>query len=183
VFSDKKILFIILFLSLASCGGMEADLLPDATDRRPTAEAGTVGPLVGQTAPDFELTDSLGGQVRLSTETALLKGVVLYFTMWCPVCDGHMSHMRSEILPYFPDVEFLVIDFTAASPEAARDSEVANGYAGSGFVVLADADREVQKIYGGAMGTVVLVDGNGIVRMNEDYKDGVRLEAALEELE
>lgn len=187
MYLDKKCYWIIIFSALAmllnACGDMADDLLPDGSDRRPTVEAGSVGAMVGQTAPEFSLPAAQGGVVSFPAAAVSARGVALYFTMWCPVCDAHMDHMRNELLPDFPDVLFWVVDFVSGSAEGAAASEIANGYAGSGFTILSDEDGVVQELFGGVMGTAVLIDENGIVRMNEDYKDGARLRAALEELQ
>lgn len=177
--ASAKTLAWILVLSLAGCGDIADDLAPSGNDRRPSVQAGTTGPQVGQLAPAFTLPDSLGSPVTLADELAGGNPVVLYFTMWCPVCDGHMSHMNASIIPDFPDVPFFVIDYVSGSISRARSEQVANGYANAGFTVLADTETSVLEAYDGTMGTTVVVDGTGVIRMNEDYKDGSRLRATL----
>jgi hypothetical protein len=49
-------------------------------------------------------------------------------------------------------------------------------------VVLADTNQSVLDLYHATMGTTVVIDSTGIVRMNEDYKDGTRLRNVLEAL-
>lgn len=168
-------LFLALLLVFSGCG----DLAPSDTDKRPPVAAGTTGPGVGQNAPDFTLPDSLGNDVTLSATFPSAKGVVLYFTMWCPVCDSHMSNMRSTTIPAFPDTRFFAVDYVCGSVAEARASEISNGYAGSGFTVLADIGANVLRSYGATMGTTVVIDNAGVVRMNEDYRDGVNLRNIL----
>lgn len=175
--------WLVLFFSLSlGCGGMGDDLAPSGDDRRPTVEAGTTGPAVGQLAPDFTLQDSLGNPAPLADERIAGRTVVLYFTMWCPICDGHMSHLRRHVVPAFPEVTFWVVDYVSGSVAGARGEEVANGYAGAGFTVLADTDTHVLEAYDATMGTTVVIDAEGVIQMNEDYKDGSRLQDALERL-
>ena len=47
---------------------------------------------------------------------------------------------------------------------------------------LVDGDQVVFDLYKASMGTTVVIDKNGIVRMNEDYKDGVKLTETLQAL-
>jgi peroxiredoxin len=163
------------------CGGMRDDLLPSGSDKRPVVQPGTIGPFVGQFAPDFTLPDSLGGIVTLSSALTAtgVQGTVLYFTMWCPICDTHMSHMRSNEIPAFPGVRFFAVDYVSGTVADARSAEISNGYDGSGFTVLADTQQTVLNLYQATMGTTAVIDRTGVVRMNEDFKDGTRLDAAL----
>ncbi len=171
----KTLWLLLLWGLLAGCGGTVDDLNPSGADKRPSVPAGTIGPSVGQRAPDFTLSDSLGNSLSLSSILASAKGVVLYFTMWCPICDAHMSNMRSNVVPLYPNVRFFLVDYVSGSVADARNAEVSNGYAGSEFTVLADTTQAVLGAYAATMGTTVAIDSAGIIRMNEDYKDGVRL--------
>ena len=174
----RRLLFLLsLFLS-AGCDFGD-DLAPSGNDQRPAVTPGTTGPAVGQTAPDFALPDTLGNTVTLTASLASSKAVVLYFTMWCPVCDTHMSHMRSAVIPNYPDVRFLAADYVSGSVADARNSEVSNGYAGSGFTVLVDIGNPVLRSYTATMGTTVVIDNTGVVRMNEDYRNGGNRQAVL----
>ncbi len=164
-----------LAMLLAGCG----DLAPSDADKRPAVQEGIIGSGVGQIAPDFTIPDSLGDNVTLSAAFPSAKGVVLYFTMWCPVCDAHMSDMRAATIPAFPAARFFAVDYVCGSVAEARSSEIANGYLDSGFTVLADVGARVLAAYGATMGTTVVIDNTGVVRMNEDYRDGARLRAVL----
>ncbi len=173
--SARKCLWLLFVFALAGCG----DLAPSGADKRPPVVPGTIGPGVGQIAPDFTLPDSLGDNVALSAVFPAAKGVVLYFTMWCPVCDSQMSDMRSAVIPAYPNARFFAIDYVCASVAEARASEVANGYVGSGFTVLADVGASVLGAYAATMGTTVVVDNTGVILMNEDYRDGSHLRSVL----
>ncbi len=177
---------LLLFLALLTvstvplCGcDMADDLAPSGNDQRPAVTKGTVGPSVGQIAPAFTLPDTLGDTVTLSAALSSSKAAVLYFTMWCPVCDSHMSHMRSAVIPYYPDVRFFAVDYVSGSVADARNAEVSNGYDGSGFTVLVDIGNPVLRSYAATMGTTVVIDNAGVIRMNEDYRNGVNLQAVL----
>ncbi len=166
----RLLLLGIILAVLTGCGGMMDDLNPSNSDKHH----------VGQIAPDFTLSDTLGTSITLSTALTgtSVNGVVLYFTMWCPTCDVHMSNMRSSHIPNFPNVRFFAVDYVSSTVADARNSELSNGYAGSGFIVLADTGQTVLNLYHGTMGTTVVIDKTGVIRMNEDYKDD-RLTAAL----
>ncbi len=167
----RALLATLVLLLLAGCGDTFDDLAPSGKDKRN---------LVEQNAADFTLPNTLGENVNLATELADAKGVVLYFNMWCPICDSHMSHMRSYVVPDFPDVKFLIVDYVSGSVERSRSAQLSNGYAG--FTVLVDTDGSVLHQFDATMGTTVVIDSAGIIRMNEDYKDGSKLYATLEAL-
>jgi peroxiredoxin len=180
--SFVKTLLIAGLLLLSGCDDMMDDLNPSGQDQRPPVETGVIGPYVGQIAPDFTLADSLHGYVTLSSELANYDAIVLYFTMWCPVCDSHMSHMRSNIVPNYPNVKFYLVDYVSGSIDSARQAQLSAGYAGPEFTVLVDSDLAVLDQYDATMGTTVVIDSAGIITMNEDYKDGSRLNEVLQSL-
>jgi len=164
---------VMLLLLLTGCG----DLNPSSEDQRLPVEIGTIGFNVGQVAPDFSLFDTLGNPATMSAELTGADAIVLYFTMWCPICDSHMSHMRTQIIPNFPNVKFFFIDFVSGTVDASRKAQEENGY--TDLTVLVDNTQEVLTLYEADMGITVVIDNAGTVRMNEDYKDGVKLTETL----
>lgn len=90
-----------------------------------------------------------------------------------------MNNMRSTVVPAFPAVEFFLVDYTSGSIAGALGSASSAGYTGGAFTVLADIGQVMLGSYQGTMGTTVVIDSTGVVRMNEDYQDGTRLVAAL----
>ena len=176
----KRLIILLAVVLLTGCGD---NLIPSGEDKRTIGEPGTTGSAVGQNAPDFSVTSSTGTVVALATALASKNGIVLYFTMWCPVCDSHMSRMRDNIIPQFPNVGFYAVDYVAASVADARNSELANGYGGSGFTTLADYLHILTQGYQGTMGTTVVIDRSGVIRMNEDFRDGTRLSTILASLQ
>jgi hypothetical protein len=179
----KKSLVYLLLVLLTGCGGMTDDLLPSGSDKRSPVQCGVAGSDVCQIAPDFTLTDTLGNGVTLSavlsSPSPSVQGVVMYFTMWCPICDSHMMHMVNYVIPGYPNVRFYAVDYVSGTIADARQAEVTNGYAGSGLTVLADTQQTVLGLYQATMGTTIVIDNTGVVRMNEDYKDGSRLLSTL----
>ncbi len=175
----RKYCWPLLLFALVACGNMMDDLNPSGNDKRPIVQPGTTGPAVGQNAPDFTLSDTLGNSVTLSSVFPTVQGVVIYFTMWCPTCDTDMSHMQGTVIPGFPNVRFYAVDYVSGTVADARNAEISNGYDGSGFTVLADTQQTVLGLYQATMGTTVVIDSTGVVRMNELYKDGSRLQTVL----
>ena len=179
------LLATLLFVSLglAGCEGITDDLVPSGDDNRPAVEAGSSGTQVEQISPNFFVQDTLDQPRALYTELSEpgVTGVVLYFTMWCPICDTHASHMRAEVMPNFPTVQFFLVDFVSGSVEASRTAQLANGY--GDIETLADIDQKLYGLYNASMGTTVVIDSAEFkVKMNEDYKDGVKLIETLEAL-
>ncbi len=105
------------------------------------------------------------------------KAAVFYFTMWCPICDSHQSNLRTSVVPSFPDVNFYLVDYVSGSVSGAANAVSASGY--TDFAILADIDKSMLGIFGATMGTTIVIDNAGVVRMNEDYKDGVTLRSVL----
>lgn len=165
-------LLVSTFL-FTGCGNVADNLFPSASDKRTPAQLGTTGPSVGQNAPDFTLSNTLGSTATLSTmvSSPTTSGVVMYFTMWCPVCDSEMSEIQNSIIPLYPNITFLAVDYVSGSVSATRGEELANGFNGSGFIVLADTSQTVLNLYQATMGTTVVIDHSGVIRMNEVYKN------------
>jgi peroxiredoxin len=161
---------------LSGCGD---NLAPSGEDQRPAVQAGSSGASASQKALDFSVSDANGNIVTLASALAAQKAAVFYFTMWCPICDSHMSNIRSSVAPSFPAVGFYLVDYVSGSVSDASGAASSNGYAGGVFTILADTNRTLLNNFQGTMGTTVVVDSTGIIRMNEDYRDGTRLQATL----
>lgn len=164
---------------LLFCAGCGDNLLPSGADKRQSVQEGSSGAAVSQKAPDFTVADTNGATVTLASSLAGRKGAVFYFTMWCPICDTHMSSIRSGIAPAFPAVNFYLVDYVSGSVSGAASAAAANGYAGGIFTTLADVSKSLESNFKGTMGTTVVVDSLGVIRMNEDYRDGTKLQATL----
>lgn len=163
---SSKIVFCLMLLILASCG---TDLAPSGTDQRPQVQCGITGPHVCQLAPDFTLPGTQISSVSLSSTLSSTSGVVIYFTTWCTICRGEMINMRDTVMQAYPNVAFFVVDFVSGSVATASKEE-SDGFAGSGFIVLVDTNEYVTNLYKASMGTTVVVDRNGVIKMNELYK-------------
>ena len=174
-------ILIVLIVLLSACGDVIDDLNPSGSDERGTYDASTSGYHPGQTAPDFSVFDTLNNTFVLASELVGADGIVLYFTMWCPICDSHMSHMRANTIPLYPGVKFYFVDYVSGIVSVARSAQLDNGY-GSSNVLVDDINHTVTNLYNATMGTTIVIDRNGIVQMNEDYKDGSKLVDVLNSL-
>lgn len=178
-----RITALMAAIALCSCGGMMDDLRPSGVDNSQTANASATGGTQGQKAPDFTVSDTLGRSVNLYTELESgVTGVVLYFTMWCPVCAAHSDNMLANTVPLYPNVKFFLVDYVSGTVSAARDAQVSNGYGNTAFGVLVDSSGSILSSFGATMGTAVVVSKSGVVTMKEDYKDGTALKNALAKL-
>jgi len=170
---------LLIAASLSVLCGCGDNLAPSGSDQRPVVQAGSTGPFVGQKAPDFSVSDTNRNTVTLASALDTRKAAVFYFTMWCPICDVHMSSIRSDIAPLFPTVGFFLVDYVSGTVSDASSAASSNGYGGGIFTILADTNHTLLNNFQGTMGTTVVVDNTGIIRMNEDYRDGTRLRATL----
>ncbi len=122
------------------------------------------------TDQDYSLSD------RLNNHNA----VVLYFTMWCPVCDNHMQSIRNDFVAQYPDIDFVLIDYVSGSNANSRATQLNNGY--SDFDVISDTDDSLEKALQGSMGSVVLIDKNFTVVFSEVFKNEMDLKEAIDAL-
>lgn len=179
MFSARCVLLLLIPIVLSACGD---NLIPSGEDKRPTIQAGSTGPSVNQIAADFSVQDTNGNTVTLSSALAGKKGVVLYFTMWCSICDAEASSIQA-LIQANPNVGFYLVDYVSGSVFDAKIAESGAGYAGSGFITLADVNHQLQNNLQGNMGTTVVIDSTGIIRMNEPFDTaGPRLVTILSAL-
>lgn len=173
MFIARAVIFTIILSLFSGCGDFMDDLNPAGVSS---------GSFIESPATSYSVPNT-GGTISDIPTATLSTVTVLYFTMWCPVCDMHMSHMLNYIVPDFlPEVEFYIVDYYAGTVAQAIRNENENGYAGTAFITLADINDNLENFYNGTMGTTVVIDDTGMIRMNEDYKDGTRLRAILTEI-
>lgn len=100
---------------------------------------------VGEKAPDFELPDPTGTQVRLSE---LLKNgpvvINFYRGQWCPYCNLELRAFQ-QLLPEFEQANAQVI---AISPELPDNSLSVKEKHDLAFPVLSDVGNDVTRQYG-----------------------------------
>ncbi|MEH7333792.1 thiol-disulfide oxidoreductase ResA [Neobacillus drentensis] len=115
---------------------------------------------VGETAPDFVLTDMQGNKHRLSDYRG--QGVFLNFWgTWCPPCKKEMPYINNQYQQYKDKgVQVLSVDI--------QESELAvNQFAEHyklDFPIMIDTDKEVMTAYGiDPLPATFLIDKNGKV--------------------
>ncbi len=100
---------------------------------------------VGDKAPDFELPDPTGSQVKLSE---LLKNgpvvINFYRGQWCPYCNLELRAFQ-QLLPEFQQVNAQVI---AISPELPDNSLSVKEKRDLAFPVLSDVGNAIARQYG-----------------------------------
>ena len=129
---------------------------------------------------DFTVNLNTEQDYSLSERLNNYDGIVLYFTMWCPVCDNHMQLLRSDFVAQYPNVDFVLVDYVSASAANSRTTQLNNGY--RDFNVISDRDDYLENVLDGAMARIVLIDKNFTVVFSELFKNHLDLAAAIEGL-
>ncbi|MDH4262635.1 MAG: peroxiredoxin family protein [Spirochaetia bacterium] len=175
-FVKKYFIYVSLVLFLINCSNPVplSNLFPDATDRR---YLNVTGLQPGDRVPDITFYNTDGTTDTLSNILTIKNGVVIYFTMWCIVCDVHMSYIRNTIKPMYPNVEFYLLDYVSGTIAQALANQTGSGY--TDFKAALDKNFKLTDMFYGTMSTTIVIDKNSILRMNEDFKDGQRLSAVL----
>ena len=168
----STICLIALSLLLTACN---EDLNPSSSDKRAAVQAGSLGNQVGQIASDFSILDTEQNLLTLSEELVTYDAVVLYFTMWCPLCDSHMSSIRESIKPDYPNIHFINIDYVSGSVEQARANQVSSGYRSE--TVLADPAHRLTEQFKGDMGVTLVINSDSLILMNEGFKHAKLIDA------
>lgn len=181
MFSSRFIFWALALLLLAGCKDTQDDLFPSANDERSSeAQSGSTG--AEQMDLEIALYNAQGEAVTLASVIGQHKASVFYFTMWCPVCASHQSHLAGQTMPAYPEAGFYLVDYVSASSSGASRAMSEAGFASSGFSLLADLDQAAVAQFNGTMGTALVFDQAGTLYLNEDFKDGSRIEAKLAEI-
>ncbi len=131
-------------------------------------------------AENFTAITTLNDSVILEDELLINDAVVLYFTMWCSLCDQHMDHMRKYVIDDYPNVRFLMVDYVSGNIDQAHSSQLNSGYAD--LTVLVDNENALLTSLNATMASVIVIDDQNTILLNEDYKNGSRLIDTLKAL-
>jgi len=183
----KRFIILTGLVFLTACNDITDDLSPSSNDRREEIVTGSIGNMPGQIAANFTIKDIQNNDFILSEQLAggstPADIIVLYFTMWCPICLSHSDHINNYIIPQFSDrgtIVYGLVDYVSGSIAITRASAQANGYSNSEFIILADENQLLFDQLNAAMGTVVVIDNDGTILLNEDYRTGTALSDILE---
>jgi len=180
--------FILCFAMISGCNSVDHDLLPSNSDLRTQAEKGSIGHLPGQVSANFTTLDSEGNSTTLSSlltdQPNSTDAIVLYFTMWCPICLGHSNHMFNSIMPEFENrgnVRYVLVDYISGSATLTRNTEISNGYSDTQFITLSDIDQSLLKQFHASNGITVVITNTREILLNEDYRTGENLHQVLDQ--
>ncbi|MFC1588862.1 peroxiredoxin family protein [Pseudomonadota bacterium] len=165
-FMQRCLALSMLLVSLSACD-LQDDLLPSDSDKSGPLAAAVDFTVKDVYNNDFVLSDYLAGG---SNEADV---VVLYFTMWCPVCLDDTYNIHTYVMPQFEgslNVIYGLVDYVSGTVDYAYATAQSNGYLGSNYEILADVDNIIENQFNGSMGTTIVIDNDGSVLMNEDYK-------------
>jgi len=184
-----RFLLLIAFLSTSALRAADTPA-PAAEATPPAAKTFTMPGLgIGESAPDFTLSDAAGKDVSLK---ALLKTskVVLVFVRsadWCPFCRKQLQDLQTSL----PEIEATGATLIAISYDSPATNATASTKLGLTFPLLSDPGSKVIDAYGirnqDAKGraagvphpVVFILDQEGVIRvklMRDGYK--VRPESA-----
>lgn len=157
--SIKHIFFICLALLLSAC---VEDLAPEKEDLRKESSF-EVKP-----SENFSVSTTDNDIINLEDELASYDAVVLYFTMWCSTCGGHMDEIDYKQDNY-PNIRFLMVDYVSGSIVQSKKSQRDNGY--QHMTTLVDNNDLLQDMYDGKMATTVIINSQQEIIFNEIYKN------------
>jgi peroxiredoxin len=135
-----------------------ADQLNDFTAQIPSEIAGRIktgvdevttsgvapGLAVGDTAPDFTLSDALGQQVALAELLAQGPVVVTFYRgEWCPYCNLQLRALQQAL----PEITAKGATLVAISPQAPDHGLTMTEKNELAFPVLSDLDQSVSESY------------------------------------
>ncbi|MBD8071450.1 redoxin domain-containing protein [Bacillus sp. PS06] len=143
--------------------GFYADTRISASNDIPVGSQVQVGIQEGNQAPDFELEQVGGGQLKLS-DLRGKKVILNFWASWCPPCKSEMPHMQS----FYEDqkggnVEILAVNLTNAERQKDAVDAFVKEYKLS-FPILLDQNGEVGEAYRVfTIPTSLFIDSNGII--------------------
>lgn len=184
------LVLVMMLAGLIACD-IQDDLLPSSSDERGAVIPGSIGHLPTQVAADFTVKDVYGNDfvlydhLTIGSNSTPADVVVLYFTMWCPACLADTDTLYTNIIPQFSSrgtVVYALVDYVSDSVNYAYSTAQSNGYLGSSYEILADTNNLLENQFNGAMGITVVIDSDGTILMNEDYKSDKLIEILDQQL-
>jgi len=154
----RRLLIPCLAILLSAC---VEDLAPESKDIR-NSDSFKI-----KISENFNITTTTDEVISLEDELANNDAVVLYFTMWCTTCGGHMDEINYKSDSY-PNIRFLMVDFISGSISQAKNYQRDNGY--NNMTTLVDDDDILQNTYDGKMAATIVINNQSEIVFNEVYK-------------
>ena len=116
---------------------------------------------IGSVAPDFNLQNLLGDEVRLSQ----FRGspvLINFWATWCQPCQIEMPYIQNRFDQYSPDIVVLAVNFDEPVSRVQQFVKEQNFT----FDVLLDTGGRIQELYQiRGYPTTYFVDAEGIIRV------------------
>ena len=175
MFFTKFFCFFFISFCFFSCKGLEDDLNPSNEDKRSSSDE-----QVGLLSSNFTVKSEKGEEVELFEVLKQKEAVVLYFTMWCPVCNSHTIDIKNNLKSKYPNVEFYLVDYISGSVSDGLSNISTSGFRNS-FTALIDLENTIENLFDGNMSSTIIIKANKEIGMNEYYKRN-RIEDILQNL-
>lgn len=137
------------------------DLAPESKDIRSSEDFEII------ISDNFNVLSTEEVAIDLEEELANHDAVVLYFTMWCTTCGGHMDEINYKMDSY-PNVRFLIVDFVSSTMSQSQNYQRDNGY--THMTTLVDTNDLLQNMYDGKMASSIIINNQKEIQFNEVYK-------------
>lgn len=123
-----------------------------------------IGIRVGQSAPNFQLTDLKGNTVSLSDYRGQ-KVMINFWTTWCGVCKTEMPHVE-KLYEYYKDQKVVILSINVTSQDGTvQDVQHYVDHRKLSFpIVLDEAGTASERYRVKAYPTTFFVDTTGVIR-------------------
>ena len=179
------VLCVVLIAATVAYNGLSQKYRPGQDDQAVADSAQTQAAVNTKVtaAPDFQVTDFEGNEVRLS-DVVGRPVIVNFWASWCGPCRSELPEFDAAYESYGEDVAFMMVDLTVGyseTVESATDFVQQEGYS---FPVYYDTDGNAVTAYGiNSIPVTVAVDADGnIVSGYIGAIDGTAIEGLLEKI-
>lgn len=166
----KKLIVIIGLVGLIGWGILDYTSSPKKAVTTPQETHSVnnksieIGVKEGQKAPDFQLQNIKGKEMKLS-ELEGKKVIVNFWATWCPPCKAEMPHMQKFYhTSERNNVEILAVNLTTSEKDVNNIGEFVKNY-GLTFPILLDQHGKIGENYQAyTIPTSYIIDTKGVIR-------------------